>query len=201
MSVSFYTNIRCHIPKDSTHDSRLGENLSSNVEIGTFFFSSRPCLSYTFSLSLCHNFLLIYFYMFICLYFRIYLFLYLFICAFICFCIYSFTSEFIYFYSYFFYNSTYWTVPNFALTITRKTCMIGFYYGWVHPVAHVTMNEYNNTSFATMFWYTCLIKHAETLFRTKDCCTHSLCIIGLVKNIWNNKFLMLTGVQDTIIEH
>jgi hypothetical protein len=26
-----------------------------------------------------------------------------------------------------------------------------FYYGWVHPVAHVTMNEYNNPSFATMF--------------------------------------------------
>jgi choline dehydrogenase-like flavoprotein len=25
-----------------------------------------------------------------------------------------------------------------------------------------------------MLWYTCLIKHAETLLRTKDCCTHSL---------------------------
>jgi hypothetical protein len=24
-----------------------------------------------------------------------------------------------------------------------------------------------------MLWYTCLIKHAETLLRTKDCCTHS----------------------------
>jgi hypothetical protein len=23
-----------------------------------------------------------------------------------------------------------------------------------------------------MLWYTCLIKHAETLLRTKDCCTH-----------------------------
>jgi hypothetical protein len=56
-------------------------------------------------------------------------------------------------------------------------------------------NEYNNPSFATMFqrallntcittcfglnpshhqvlWYSCLIKHAETLLRTKDCCTH-----------------------------
>jgi hypothetical protein len=25
-----------------------------------------------------------------------------------------------------------------------------------------------------MLWYTCLIKHTETLLRTKDCCTHSL---------------------------
>jgi hypothetical protein len=25
-----------------------------------------------------------------------------------------------------------------------------------------------------MLWYTCLIKHAETLLRTKDWCTHSL---------------------------
>jgi hypothetical protein len=25
-----------------------------------------------------------------------------------------------------------------------------------------------------MLWYTCLIKHAQTLLRTKDCCTHSL---------------------------
>jgi hypothetical protein len=25
-----------------------------------------------------------------------------------------------------------------------------------------------------MLWYTCLIKHAETLLRTKDCCIHSL---------------------------
>jgi hypothetical protein len=65
-----------------------------------------------------------------------------------------------------------------------------FYYGWMHPVAHVTMNGCKNPSFATMFqrallntcittcfgsqnmlWYTCLIKHAETLLRTKDCCT------------------------------
>jgi hypothetical protein len=25
-----------------------------------------------------------------------------------------------------------------------------------------------------MLWYTCLIKHAETLLRTKNCCNHSL---------------------------
>jgi hypothetical protein len=25
-----------------------------------------------------------------------------------------------------------------------------------------------------MLWYSCLIKHTETLLRTKDCCTHSL---------------------------
>jgi hypothetical protein len=50
------------------------------------------------------------------------------------------------------------------------------------------MNEYNNPSFATMFQRAllntcittcfglnpCLIKHAETLLRTKDCCTQSL---------------------------
>jgi hypothetical protein len=32
-----------------------------------------------------------------------------------------------------------------------------------------------------MLRYTCLIKHAETLLRTKDCCTHSF-----VKNVNSN---------------
>jgi hypothetical protein len=52
--------------------------------------------------------------------------------------------------------------PAFYLKL-NSTLLYSLYIGWVHPVAHVTMNE----------WYTCLIKHAETLLRTKDCCTHS----------------------------
>jgi hypothetical protein len=52
-----------------------------------------------------------------------------------------------------------------------------------HSYSEKLMNEYNNPSFATMFQRallnTCIttcfgLKHAETLLRTKDCCTHSL---------------------------
>jgi hypothetical protein len=41
------------------------------------------------------------------------------------------------------------------------------YIGWVHPVAHVTMNEYNNPSFATMFQRV-LLNTYHNMFRLKS---------------------------------
>jgi hypothetical protein len=46
---------------------------------------------------------------------------------------------------------------GFLALVLNDTCIfvmnlfLYLYYVWVHPVAHVTMNKYNNPSFATMF--------------------------------------------------
>jgi hypothetical protein len=46
-----------------------------------------------------------------------------------------------------------------------------------------------------MLWYTCLIKHAETLLRTKDCCTHSN-VTSFVTD-WGNQLEVL-GVPHSL---
>jgi hypothetical protein len=48
---------------------------------------------------------------------------------------------------------------------TEQVLLKNLYNGWVHPVAHVTINKYNNPLddgldlSRKMLWYTCLIKH------------------------------------------
>jgi hypothetical protein len=42
-------------------------------------------------------------------------------------------------------------IPWNAGKLSSRLTSSSLYIGWVHPVAHVTMNEYNNPSFATMF--------------------------------------------------
>jgi hypothetical protein len=54
--------------------------------------------------------------------------------------------------------------PILQSVVTQSCCnKLSFilYIGWVHPVAHVTMNEYNNPSFATMFQRARVTQHVS----------------------------------------
>jgi hypothetical protein len=54
-----------------------------------------------------------------------------------------------------------WQRKNLTVASRRPPSL---YYGWMHPVAHVTINKYNNPSFATMSQHALLNTYNTTCF-------------------------------------